>query len=106
MKPRPSKVLLGSLWFIIPLFVGVMLNAVVRPLMAHRLGGEKVVTGAGVRGGDVHWMFDELSRREHPIATTFLGWSHAQIGLITLVVVAVCGLGVWIVGAMTRARQR
>lgn len=86
---------MGNLWLTGPLFVGVLLNAVIRPVMADRLGGEQVVTGAGVRGGDVHWVFDATTQREHPFATTFLEWSHGQIALGALAAAVVLGLGQW-----------
>ncbi|MDQ1153789.1 hypothetical protein [Brevundimonas sp. SORGH_AS_0993] len=105
MKPRRPKAWLGYLWFIVALFVAVMLNGVVRPLMAHWLGGERVERGASSRGGDVYWVFDAATQREHPVATTFLGWSHGQIGLVTLAVILVCGVGGWIVGAVTKAAK-
>ncbi|HBI20008.1 MULTISPECIES: hypothetical protein [unclassified Brevundimonas] len=102
LKPRRPKVLSANLWLIGPLFVGVLLNAVIRPVMADRLGGEQVVTGAGVRGRDVHWVFDAPTQGEHPLATVFLGWSHGQIALVALAAAVVLGLGEWSIGLLRR----
>ncbi|MBK1970393.1 hypothetical protein ABC365_15420 [Brevundimonas sp. 3P9-tot-E] len=90
--PR-RKALIDSLWYVIPLAIGVLLNAVVRPIMAACLGGEMIRKGAGVRGSDTWWTFDAATRAEHPWRTGFLEMPHSAVALATMAVIAV--LFVW-----------
>lgn len=90
--PR-RKALIDSLWYVIPLAIAVLLNAVVRPFMAERLGGEMIRRGASVRGPDTWWTFDAATGAEHPWQTGFLEMSHGAVAFATLVVIAV--LFVW-----------
>lgn len=90
--PR-RKALIDSLWYVIPLAVGVLLNAVVRPVMAERLGGEMIRRGASVRGPDIWWTFDAATGADHPWQTGFLEMSHGAVAFATMGVIAV--LFVW-----------
>ncbi len=90
--PR-RKTLIDSLWYVIPLAIGVLLNAVLRPVMAERLGGEMIRRGAGVRGSDTWWTFDAATRAEHPWQTGFLEMSHGAVAFATMGVIVV--LFVW-----------
>ncbi|MCZ4108023.1 hypothetical protein O3U67_08020 [Brevundimonas diminuta] len=75
--PR-RKALIDSLWYLIPLAIGVLLNAVLRPVMAERLGW---------------WTFDAATRAEHPWQTGFLEMSHGAVAFATMGVIVV--LFVW-----------
>ncbi|MEN5170496.1 hypothetical protein ABE444_13070 [Brevundimonas pondensis] len=93
MTTLRRKALIDSLWYVIPLAISVLLNGVVRPIMAERLGGEMIRRGASVRGSDIWWAFDAATRAEHPWQTSFLEMSHGAVALVTLGVIAV--LFVW-----------
>ena len=93
MTTLRRKALIDSLWYVLPLAVGVLLNAVVRPAMAERLDGEMIRRGASVRGPDTWWTFDAATRVAHPWQTGFLEMSHGAVALVTLAVIAV--LFVW-----------
>lgn len=88
-----GKALVDSLWYVIPLAITVLVNAVVRPFMASALNGEMVRKGASVRGSDTYWVFDAVTRSEHPWQTRFLETSDGALALVTLAVIAV--LFVW-----------
>ena len=90
--PR-RKALIDSLWYVIPLAIGVLLNAVVRPAMAERLGGEMIRRGASVRGPDTWWAFDAATRAEHPWQTGFLEMSDGAVAFATLAVITVLFVG-------------
>lgn len=93
--PR-RKALIDSLWYVVPLAIGVLLNGVVRPIMAERLGGEMIRRGASVRGSDTWWTFDAATRAEHPWQTGFLEMSHGAVALVTLAVIAVMFVWRWL----------
>jgi hypothetical protein len=93
MTTLRRKALIDSLWYVIPLAIAVVLNAVVRPVMAERLGGEMIRRGAGVRGSDTWWTFDAATRAAHPWQTGFLEMSHGTVAFVTMGVIAV--LFVW-----------
>lgn len=89
MTTSRRTALIDSLWYAIPLAIAVLLNGVVRPAMAERLGGEMIRRGASVRGSDTWWRFDAATRAEHPWQTGFLEMSHGAVAFTTLVVIAV-----------------
>jgi len=101
MKPRFK---FWNLAIIVPLFAGAILNMLVRPYLAEGLGGTEVRKGASVRGGDRWWTFDEATRQDHPWLTQFLTWSDGQIGLLMLVLVAVCLATGWMVATVRKSR--
>ena len=91
MTKPTLKGFIGALWFLMPLATAVLLNAIVRPVLAWRLDGEQVLTGA--RRPDIHWVFDKATQAEHPWLTGFLGVSNGAIALATLIIILV--LFVW-----------
>ena len=91
MTKPTLKGFIGALWFLMPLATAVLLNAVVRPVLAWRLDGEKALTGA--RRPDIYWVFDKATQAEHPWLTGFLGVSNGAIALATLIIILV--LFVW-----------
>lgn len=100
MTTLRRKTLIDSLWYVIPLAIAIVLNAVVRPVMADRLGGEMIRRGASVRGPDTWWTFDAATRAAHPWQTGFLEMSHGAVAFVAMVVIAV--LFVW--RCLARAR--
>lgn len=109
MKQRPDLKRRSPLpdywtWVVCGSFaVGVVLNAVVRPFLAGRLGGEEIRRGAAVRGSDRWWVFDEATRAEHPWMTGFLERSDGQVGVTCLVLIVILILGRWAVKRLRRA---
>lgn|SRR3989344_567747 len=89
MKTPTLRSFVGWLWFIIPVIVGGVLNAVARPILAARLDGQKVFVGP--QGRDRQWMFNVETQNEHSALTRFLEMPDGQVAFITLCVIAVCG---------------
>lgn len=79
-----------------PLGVTVLLNAIVRPMMAERLGGEMIRRGAAVRGSDRWWVFDAATKAEHPYQTAFLEASDGVMAMWGFVGVAIVICGLWL----------
>ncbi|MDR6867043.1 hypothetical protein J2Y69_001642 [Microbacterium resistens] len=89
--------------FVGPLGVGVLLNGLVRPSLAHDLDGIRHAHGASVRGSDVYWEFDAATQAAHPFLTGFLETSDGVVGMCALGLVVVLLLGRW---ALRRLRSR
>lgn len=85
---------------VLPLFICVALNALVRPWLAGRLGGALVQSGGNsVRGGPNRWWtFDASTHAEHPGLTGFLTISDGALGMITFAVIGFLLIGGWVVG--------
>ncbi|RLP77497.1 hypothetical protein D9V32_03355 [Mycetocola tolaasinivorans] len=100
---RSRRATLGFLLCLVgPLVVGVILNALVRPGLARSLGGEQHVVGGAVRSRDVWWTFTPEIERQHPVLTTFLGYSDGLIAMCVLASIVVIFLVRWVV----RRRKR
>lgn len=91
---------------VLPLFICVTLNALLRPWLAQVLGGTMVRSGAGVRGSDRWWTFDPATHIEHPILTGFLSLSDGALGMLTLAAIAVLLLGLWLISRFRRAMAK
>ncbi len=83
-RVRPPSFIVA---LVLPLIVGVLLNAVVRPWLGQQLGGTPRSAGASVRGQDHWWEFDAATRAEHPMLTGFLTTSDGAIAMLLFAVI-------------------
>ncbi len=94
MSPEPTDehgVLLGCPVVIV---AAAALNLLIRPALAAKIGGEKVVFGDRPR--DMAWAFDEPTKAAHPALTAFLETPAGAINLAALVaMVAIFALWAW-----------
>lgn len=79
-----------------PFVAAVMLNAIVRPSLATRLGGELVSRGGSTRGNDRWWVFDDAIRADHHWLTGFLSLSDGLIGIGCFALIAILLSGGWL----------
>ena len=91
---------------VVPLFICVALNALIRPWLAGTLGGTLVQSGHAVRGPDRWWNFDSATRVEHPLLTGFLSLSDGALAMLTFAVIALLLLAIWVVGRLRRTRAK
>lgn len=89
---------------VVPLFICVALNALVRPWLAGRLGGTLVLSGSAVRGPDRWWTFDAATQADHPLLTGFLATSDGALAMLTLAGIGLLLLALWAI-AHLRARM-
>ena len=89
----------------LPLFVGVVLNGLVRPWLADELDGKLVRHGGAVRGSDRWWTFDAQMQIDHPQLTAFLTLSDGTIGFVTLAIVALLLLAIWVADRLGGLRR-
>lgn len=73
----------------IPLCFAALLNAVVRPALAERIGGERVRSTTTAKSADGWWEFDAAARDAHPVLTAFLECSDGALAMSLLAVAAV-----------------
>lgn len=88
MSPQPAKehgFLLGCSGVIA---TAAVLNLLIRPALAAKIGGERVVT-FDRRPRDMAWAFDEATKAAHPALTAFLETSDGAISLAALVAMVV-----------------
>ncbi|MFC4256598.1 hypothetical protein GRI97_09280 [Altererythrobacter xixiisoli] len=95
----------STLAVVVPLFLCVILNALVRPWLADRIGGTLVRSGNAVRGNDRWWNFAETTRAEHPMLTGFLSWSDGAMAMITFAAIALLLVAGWLVGRIRAGRS-
>lgn len=81
---------------IAPFAVGVALNAVIRPGLAHMLGGTVVRRGASVRGSDRWWEFDAATSEAHPLLTDFLSTSDGAVSILMFLAIGLLFLWRWL----------
>ncbi|SJN09535.1 hypothetical protein FM113_06530 [Leucobacter sp. 7(1)] len=81
-----------------PLFIGTVINGLIRPALARELPLTERRVGGSVRGSDRWWEADAETAADHPVLTAFLGLSDGAIGGICLLACVVLGLGAWLWG--------
>lgn len=95
MSSKPANehdILLGCSAVIV---AAATLNLLIRPTIAAKIGGERVVV-ADARPRDMAWAFDEATKAAHPALTAFLETPDGAINLAALVaMVAIFALWAW-----------
>ena len=89
-----------------PFAIGVLLNAVVRPLIAGAIGATELRSGASVRGSDRWWIADPGAAAAHPFLAAFLRVSDGAIGVAVLLTCAVIAVTIWARGRRRAAAER
>lgn len=90
----------------IPLAPAVLCNAVVRPALAHGLGGERRTSGNAVRGHDTWWEFDEAVRAAHPVLTHLLSLHDSLYALLGLAGAAIAVATLFVLDRRKRRRAQ
>ena len=89
----------------VPLFVGIVLDSLVRPWLADMIGGKPVRHGSAVRGSDRWCTFDAQTQIDHPRLTAFLTLSDGAIGFVALAIVALLLLAIWVADRLGELRR-
>ena len=93
-KCRPSYTTLAV---VTPLIICTILNALIRPWLANRIGGTVVRSGSSTRGNNRWWTFDETALAEHPFLTGFLSTSDGAIAMASFGAVIILLLVGWMI---------
>ncbi|MGJ0203793.1 hypothetical protein [Leucobacter sp. gxy201] len=75
-----------------PLSIAILMNALVRPALAERLGGERRQSMTTAKSQDGWWAFDAATRDAHPALTAFLEFSDGALAVSMLAVAAVAAI--------------
>lgn len=87
----------------IPLAVAALVNAVVRPALAERLGGSLRRSMSTAKSADRWWEFEPATREAHPMLTGFLQLSD---GAVAMAMLGVATLAAIVFLARDRRRER
>lgn len=89
----------------IPLSIAVLMNALVRPALAKRLGGERMHSTTTAKSADGWWAFDAATRDAHPTLTAFLEFSDGALAMSMLGVAAIAAIA-YLMADRRRERAR
>lgn len=78
----------------VPLGLAIAMNALVRPALAERLGGERMRSTTTAKSSDGRWVFDAATRAEHPALTAFLEFSDGALAMSLLGVAVIAAVAV------------
>lgn len=87
-----------------PIWLAVLLNALVRPWLAGTLQAEEVRSGASVRGSDRWWVADPAAAHDSPALAAFLRMSDGAIGMAALACCVAIAITMWLVGRRRTSR--